>query len=103
MKTVIKGQNYNFCVVADGWRFYIRALHLASLRSSFINNLNAILSEFNISVNNKKVSESQWVTSERQSCLFFRKATKFLLSKISRDYIERKLDEDRECGEWENF
>lgn len=102
MKTVIKGQNYNFCVVADGWRFYIKALHLASFRFSFINNLNSVLSEFNISADDKKVSESQWIISKRQSGVFFKRATRFLLSKSSRNYIEKKLDEDRECGEWEN-
>lgn len=103
MKTIIKGQSYNFCVVVDGAKFYIKASHLASLRFSFINNLNAILSEFNISVNDKRISESQWVTSKKQSGLFFKKATRFLSGKISRDYIEKKLDEDRKCGEWENF
>lgn len=103
MKTIIKGQNYKFCIIADGMKFYIKSLHLASLRFSSINNLNAILSEFNISADDKKVSESQWLTSKKQGSLFFKKATKFLLNKSSRDYIERKLDEDRKCGEWENF
>jgi len=103
MKNIIKGQNYNFSIVVDGMKFYIKVLHLASLRFSFINNLNAVLSEFNISLDDKRVSESQWLTSKKQSSLFFRKAMKFLSSKNSRDYIEKKLDEDRECGEWENF
>lgn len=103
MKTVIRGKNYNFGIVADGKKFYIKALHLASLRFSFINNLNTILSEFNISVDDKRVSESQWIISGKQSDLFFKKAAQFLLNKNCRNYIERKLDEDRECGEWENF
>lgn len=70
MKTNIKGQNYNFCIVANGTKFYIEALHLASLRYSFINNLNAILSEFDIGMGDKNVSESQWVVSKRQGRFF---------------------------------
>lgn len=103
MKTIIKGQNYNFYVQADGVKFYIKALHLTSLRFSFINNLNAVLSEFNISIDDKRVSESQWFIPKKQSGLFFKEATEFLLSDVSRNYIEQKLDEDRKCGEWENF
>lgn len=103
MKTIIKGQNYNFYVIAGGMKFYIKALHLASSRFSFINNLNTILSEFNIGIDDEKVSESQWIISRKQSGLFFRKAVKLLWNKNSRDYVEKKLDEDRKCGEWENF
>jgi len=103
MKSIIKGQNYNFYIIADGMKFYIKALHLASSRFSFINNLNAVLSEFNIGADDKRVSESQWLISGKQSSLFFKKATEFLLSGNSRNYIEGKLDEDRECGEWENI
>lgn len=103
MKTIIRGQNYNFYVIADGMKFYIKALHLASLRFSFINNLNEVLSEFDISVDDKKVSESQWLISKKQSGLFFEKAKNFLLNENNRGYIERKLNEDREYGEWENF
>lgn len=102
MKTIIKGQNYNFCVVADGMKFYIQALHRACLRFSFINNLNAILSEFDINIDDKKVSESQWHASKKQCNLFFKKATQFLSNRSSRNYIEKKLDKDRGYGEWEN-
>lgn len=103
MKTIIHGRNYNFCVVIDGVKFYIKALHFGSFRYSFINNLNAILSEFNIDIDDKKVSESQWFISKEQSNLFLKKTNRFLLNQNSRDYIEKKLDEDREYGEWENL
>lgn len=102
MKTVIKGQNYNFCLVANGTRFYIEASHRISLRFSFINNLNAILSEFGRDIDDAKVSESQWIVSKKQGKLFFEKAMNFLSDKAYRGYLERKLDEDREYGEWEN-
>ena len=102
MRTVIKGQNYNFHVVANRIRFYIKAIHLVSLRFSFINNLNAILSEFNISIDDKKVSESQWLISKKRGKLFFKKTMKFLSDKTYRGYLEKKLDDDRKYGEWEN-
>ncbi len=102
MKAIIKGQNYNFCVITGEREFYIEAIHLVSLRFSFINNLNVILSEFNLAIDDKKVSESQWFASEKQSELFSKKTIKFLSDKVYRDYIEKKLDEDRECSEWEN-
>jgi len=102
MKTLIKGQNYDFSMVSDKTRFYIKATHLASLRYSFINNLNAVLSEFNIGVDDKKVSESQWIVSRKQSNSLFKKANQFLLNQGNRSHIERKLNEDRKCGEWEN-
>lgn len=45
MRKIIKGHNYNFCITAEGEKFYIKASHIVSSRFSFINNLNAILSE----------------------------------------------------------
>jgi len=103
MKAIIKGRNYNFCVVAKRVQFYIEAIHLVSSKHSFINNLNTVLSEFNISMDDKKVSDSQWITSKRQGKLFFEKAIEFLLNKVHRDYVEKRLDEDRQYGEWENI
>lgn len=103
MKIAIKGQGYNFCIVADEIQFYIKAMHPASSRFSFINNLNAILSVLNIDVDDRKVSESQWLVSKKQSRFFFERATDFLSNKDSRDFIEKRLDEDRQSGEWENF
>jgi len=102
MKAIINGQNYNFCIIADKTEFYIEAIHIASLRFSFINNLNAILSEFNIEIDDKRVVESQWFMSKRQNKLFFKKAADFLSDKAYRNYLEGKLEEDRECSEWEN-
>ena len=100
MRTVIKGKRYSFYVVANRMGFYIKAVHLASSRFSFINNLNAILSELDISMYDERVSESQWLMSKGKSSLFLKKAVGLLRDKDGREYIEEKLDEDRECGEW---
>lgn len=103
MKTIIKGQNYNFCIVAGENRFYIEAIHATSCRFSYINNLNVILSALDIEENDKKVSESQWCVSQKQSRIFFEKVIKFLSNKHSRNFVEKQLDEDRQLGEWENI
>lgn len=63
MKTIIKERRCDFRVAAEGMKFYIEVYievsRRVSLRFSFINNLNAILSEFGIGVDDKIVSESQ--------------------------------------------
>ncbi len=103
MKTIVIGNNYKFYIVSDGIKFYIEALQLTTSRYSYINNLNAILSEFDIGIDDKKVSDSQWLVSLRQSYMFFEKASRILSNKNSRNHIEKMLDEDRKCGEWENL
>ena len=102
MKTTVKGRNYNFCIVAGKGQFFIEATDHVSSRYSFINNLNAILSEFNIGINDKRAIKSQWIVSKKLGSLFFKKALKLLTDDDARVYIERRLDEDRNCGEWEN-
>lgn len=89
--------------MAGGGKFYIEATHRVSFRFSFINNLNAILSALNIGMDDENVSESQWIGYKKQVNVFFREATEVLSSETYRDYIEKELDEDRRCGEWENI
>jgi len=103
MKTLIRGKKYHFYVVADETQFYIEAVHTASLRCSFINNLNSILSEFNIRSDDPRASESQWIMKNRQSSrVFFKKALGLLSNGTYLGYLEDQLDKDREYGEWEN-
>jgi hypothetical protein len=102
MKTLIKGQNYDFCIIAEDIEFFIEAIHKGSLKYSFINNLNAILSEFNVNVDDEKASESQWIVSKKQGKLFFKEAMELLSDRTYRAYLEKMLDEDRRCSEWEN-
>ena len=105
MKKIIKGKKYNFLVYSfksgKYFCFYIEAKHKRSLRHSFINNVNCILSGLDITdINDKKMPESQWIVTEKESRDFFIKANDFLIDGNFRNYIEKQLDLDRELGEW---
>ena len=103
MITKIVGEKYNFQIISNSGRFYIEAQHKHTLRFSFINDLNPILSEFNIKGEDPKVAESQWIVSKEEARIFAKDAKEFLLNGRFRDYLEEKLDEDRRCSEWENI
>ena len=104
MKKIIKGEMYNFVVncfkCENDFLFYIEAINLQEKTHSFINNLNNILSEFNINMNDKRISESQWILKRKEAKLFFSHAINFLLDIKFKNYIERRLNEDRSLGEW---
>lgn len=104
MKKYITGRKYDFIVkcakVKFSYCFYIEAKHRASFSHSYINNINCVLSEFNIGVNDKKVAESQWVLPKKEAGKYFKKADNFLNDSDFRKYVERQLDCDRELGDW---
>ena len=102
MRKVISGKKYRFQIVASKDQFYIEALHFDTSRFSYINNLNPILSAFNVDLNDPKVSDSQWEVSEKLAKLYFKEAIGFLLDRRFRSYVENILDQDRSLGEWEN-
>jgi len=102
MKKIIRGKKYNFYIVSEGNEFFIKAKCLLLKRYSFINNLNPILSEFGISGDDDKYYDSWWILSKNEVRKFEKIAKEILSDKLFRNYLEEKLDEDRECGEWEN-
>lgn len=101
MIKIIKGQKYQFNIVHNRNQFYIEALHLKSRRYSSINNLNSILSALDIGYEDERIENSHWDT-DADTPKFFRETVDFLSDKEFRDYIEDKLDDDRQAGEWEN-
>ncbi|NLI97036.1 hypothetical protein GX441_00055 [bacterium] len=101
MRKVIAGRKYIFTVESSNFSFYIEALEPTTRRFSYINNLNPILSIFNVSIDDPKVSESQWKVKPLTCAFYFQKAISFLSDLDSREYIEGVLDEDRSLGEWE--
>ncbi len=103
METIIRDNQYSFRVIADRGGFFIEATHLSSLRFSFINNLNTLLSEFAVSGEESRFSDSQWSVTRKEGETFYRTAIEFLLDNRFRDYLEMRLAENRECGEWENI
>lgn len=102
MKKILKGKKYVFYIIAEGNGFFIVAQCLFSKRYSFINNLNPILSELGISSDNNKYYDSRWVLTKNEVEKLGRMAKNFLSNVHFRNYIEKKLDEDREYCEWEN-
>ena len=102
----IQGRKYNFEIVSQNGRndfcFFIRAICKSTKRTSCINNLNAILSEFNVEVDDPKYHDSSWVVTKEEAYSLEVKGKQFLSDSSFRDYIEGCLDEDRVLSEWEN-
>lgn len=108
MKKVFKGNRYNFKIfnLPLGKRqsvFYIKAKHKETSRTSFITNVNIILSELNIPLNNLTFEESEWVLSKKRAKELTLAAERFLSDKEVLPYVEEYLDLDRDQSEWENY
>lgn len=107
MYSKIRGKHYNFEIVSyDGGHlfcFYIRAICKLTKRTSCINNLNPILSEFGVSQTNPKYVDSMWEVTEKEAKNFAKTAIGFLSNPTFLSYLEEKLDEDRMEGEWEKI
>ena len=106
MTIFIQGSKYDFEIVSQNKKndfcFFIRAICKSTKRTSCINNLNIILSEFNVEVDDPKYQDSSWVVTKKEACNLEAKGNQFLSESSFRDYIESCLDEDRAVGEWEN-
>ncbi len=104
MKKLINGHKYYFLVECSRkgnlFGFYIKAFSKKGKRYSYINNLNCILSVFDISIEDKKVPESQWIIKEKEANQFFNQAINFLSDKNFSNFLENCLDTDRKLGEW---
>lgn len=107
MHRKIRGRHYNFEIVSHNggylFCFHIRATCKFTKRTSCINNLNSILSEFGISQTNPKYVDSMWEVTEREAKKFVKTTIGFLSNPTFLSYLEGKLDEDRMEGEWERI
>ena len=106
MIITINGDRYNFEIVSqdkeNDFLFFIRAICKSTQRFSCINNLNTVLSEFNIEIDDPKVSDSTWIVKKEEALYLEETAREFLSSSFFLGYVEKQLDEDRFLGEWEN-
>lgn len=102
----IQWERYNFEIDSENGRrnvyFYIKAICKSTGRTSCINNLNAVLSELEVDPAKPKFEDSTWVVSRKEANSFINTAKKFLTDVVFLNYLEKRLDEDRACGEWEN-
>ena len=99
----IQGQKYSFIIKSSDGKFFIKAVHNKTGRFSFIDNLNPILSIFEIPINDRRISESQWEISQREEKPLFYRTIDMLSSKPLLKYLEEYLEEDRRLSEWENI
>jgi len=103
----IQGEKYLFNIVSLKERqlgsFYIRATCKLTKRTSCINNLNAILSEFDVDSANQRYVDSMWEVSVSEASRLLNISKKILKSKSFLNYLENKLDDDRDASEWENI
>ncbi|MGB3479825.1 MAG: hypothetical protein WBB67_11775 [bacterium] len=106
MITKIEGEKYNYEIGSENEDkdscFFIKAMDKLTGKFSCINNLNAILSEFNVGIDDPKVEDSMWVLTKEDTRHLKETARQFLSDPSFRDYLERQLDKDRTLGEWEN-
>ncbi len=102
----IAGIKYNFQIVSEkegcDYSFFIRAEDNCSRKTSCINNLNAILSMFQIKGNDPQSAESMWIVNRKKRQYLVKSAKESLSDSSFLEYLERRVDEDREAGEWEN-
>lgn len=100
------GDKYLFEVestpIAKGYVFTITAIDLRSGKRSHVNNLNGILSEFDLDEDDPRYEESDWWVAEKEIAQFQVRAGQMLRSKYHLKQIESTLDEDRTLGEWSN-
>ncbi len=101
-----KGINYFIEVEAEPFKntyfFSMTAIHKKSRRTSCINTLNYILSQFGIEIDNVRSEESDWLLTRKELKPYIPIASSLFRSKTYLKSLDLELDEDRECSEWEN-
>lgn len=112
MNSTINGINYNFNLIIEKafspsedleiFSFYIKATCKITTCSSCINNLNAILSYFDIGDDDPRLENLIWYGSLAQIQDWVSITYDFFSEEYSLYYLERRLNEDREEGEWES-
>jgi len=83
--------------------FSIRAICQTTNLTSSINNLNPILNELNVNHTEARFEDSEWLIAKTQAEKFTRIISALLSSETYLNYLECKLDDDRNCGEWVNI
>lgn len=104
---IVKSEKYRFSVIRESTGeadlFSIRATDPLTGRYSSINNLNTILAELDVDPWDEKFVDSVWVLDYSEAAEFEKIAVNLLTDKTFMEYLERRLDEDRGYGEWENI
>jgi hypothetical protein len=108
MERFFTGNKYNFKIYNFALRekqslFLIKALHKPTKKTSFITNINVILSELNILSSVPKFWESEWIINEEEARNLIVSVKQLLSDKKFLPYLEKHLDLDRKESEWEDY
>lgn len=103
----LPGINYNFKIIAGKKGkeriFSIRAVDKLTGRYSSINNLNSVLGELEVDIEDSRYYDSIWIVKNSEIDRLKSKVQCLFKNPCYLEYLEKCLDEDRECGEWENI
>jgi len=106
MKRSFGGRKYDYQIMLDDdarlCGFSILAICKQTGRCSSINNLNQMLSELDVNPDNPKYEDSAWVLPAKEAKRLYRKVVSIFSIPSFPEFLERFLDDDRSCGEWEN-
>jgi len=103
MEKRFRSSHYRFRVRENRGCFSIEATDLVSLRYSSVNNVVGIMGELvNGDTDNPLFGDSTWFLPPNLAKRLFERAVDMLSDSENVNRLERYLDEDRSCGEWEN-
>ena len=101
------GITYKFMIImgTTGRRriFSICAIDKETGHFSSVNNLNTIISLFEVDSEKARYEDSSWNLSSKECEKFRIIAMDAIKDNHFKHYLEEKLDADRNCGEWENI
>ena len=109
MEKIFEGNKYifrisNFPLGKGESNFSIKATDKKTRYTSFVININAVLSELNVPYKDSpEFWESDWVLNKKIADIFFKETKQMFTNKNRLAYIEDYLDFDRKQGELENY
>lgn len=108
MEKVFRGNQYNFKILMFPLNqkrsfFAVGATHNHTKRTSFITNVNVILSELNIPSDISKFWGSEWILSKKEANNLTVSTQQLFSDRKFLSYLEKCLDLDREQSKWENY
>ena len=103
MEKRFRSSHYRFRIQEKRGCFSIEATDLASLKYSSVNNVIGIMGELvNDDTDNPLFWDSKWFLSPDLAKRIFERAVNMFSDRENVNRLEKCLNEDRSCGEWEN-
>jgi hypothetical protein len=103
MEKRFRSSHYRFRIQENRGCFSIEATDLASLKYSSVNNVVGIMGELvNGDTDNPLFWDSKWFLPPNLTKKIFERAVDMFSDGGNVKRLERCLDEDKSCGEWEN-